>query len=147
MLKESLIELFERDLLKLKEEISLYEDEDAIWAVSGAIRNSAGNLCLHLTGNLNHFIGAALGNTGYVRDRESEFTQKNVSRSQLVSRIDETIGVVRQALSAMPAEDFDKDFPLPKHDKIVKTGYMLLHLLTHLNYHLGQVNYHRRLIS
>lgn len=146
MLQESLLEIFERDLNKLKDEINLYRDENSLWIVKKEISNSAGNLCLHLIGNLNHFIGATLGNTGYVRNRENEFAAKNILRKDLISEIEKTIEVVFNTLNKLSAEDFEKDFPVQKHDKIVKTDFMLLHLLTHFNYHLGQINYHRRLI-
>lgn len=146
MLKESLLKIFERDLYKLKDEISLYKDEKSLWIVKNEISNSAGNLCLHLVGNLNHFIGTALGKTGYVRNRENEFAAKNISREELVIEIEKTILVVTKTLNNLSSEDFDKDFPVQKHGEIVKTDFMLLHLLTHFNYHLGQINYHRRLI-
>ena len=145
MLKESLLEIFERDLNKLKDEISLYKDENSLWIVKKEISNSAGNLCLHLMGNLNHFIGAVIGETGYVRDRENEFTAKNVSAKVLINYIENTIEIVKHTLENLSSEDLEKDFPQQKHSKIVKTDFMLLHLLTHFNYHLGQINYHRRL--
>lgn len=146
MLKESLLQIFERDLNKLKDEISFYKDEKSLWIVKNEISNSAGNLCLHLVGNLNHFIGTVLGNTGYVRNRENEFAAKNISREELVIEIEKTILVVTKTLNNLSSEDFEKDFPVQKHGEIVKTDFMLLHLLTHFNYHLGQINYHRRLI-
>lgn len=146
MLKESLLEIFERDLNKLKDEISLYKDENSLWIVKKEISNSAGNLCLHLIGNLNHFIGTALGNTGYVRNREDEFAAKNISRKELIIEIEKTIEVVSGTLKKLSVEDFEKDFPIQMHSKIVKTDFMLLHILTHFNYHLGQINYHRRMI-
>jgi uncharacterized damage-inducible protein DinB len=146
LLKESLVEIFERDLKKLKDELSLYKDEKSLWIVKNEISNSAGNLCLHLMGNLNHFIGATLGNSGYVRNRENEFSAKNIPAKDLINDIDNTIRIVKQTLEQLSIEDFEKDFPVQKHDKIVKTDSMLLHLLTHFNYHLGQINYHRRLI-
>ncbi len=147
MLKESLLEIFERDLRKLSEEINLYRDETTLWMVENSINNSAGNICLHLVGNLNHFIGAALGNSGYIRDRDSEFSLKNIPKKELIVDIEKTIVVVNKTLQSLSENDFTKDFPLEKHGKIVKTDYMLLHLLTHFNYHLGQLNYHRRLLS
>jgi uncharacterized damage-inducible protein DinB len=146
MRKGSLLEIFERDLNKLKNEISLYKDENSLWIVKKEISNSAGNLCLHLIGNLNHFIGAILGKTGYERNRENEFAAKNISSIKLISEIEKTIEVVCNTLNKLSAEDFEKDFPVQKHEKTVKTDFMLLHLLTHFNYHLGQINYHRRLI-
>jgi hypothetical protein len=147
MLRIVLAEIFERDLNKLKEEISLYVDEDDLWEVKDGILNSAGNLCLHLLGNLNHFIGATLGSTGYIRDRDSEFASKNIPRKEMVAEIEKLIEVVKATFGRMKDEDMEKDYPLEKHGEIVKTDYMLLHLLTHFNYHLGQVNYHRRLIA
>jgi hypothetical protein len=111
MLKESLLEIFERDLNKLKDEIGLYKDENSLWIVIKDISNSAGNLCLHLIGNLNHFIGATLGNSGYERNRESEFSLKNVPRKKLISDIEKTIEVVIKTIQNLSVEDFEKDFP------------------------------------
>ncbi len=147
MLKEALIEIYERDLNKLKDEINSYADEDKLWIVNAEISNSAGNLCLHLIGNLNHFIGTTLGKTDYVRNRDGEFASKNVSRRELINDIEKTIETVNVALNNLTDEDFDGNFPVEKHGETVKMDFMLLHLLTHLNYHLGQINYHRRLIS
>ena len=147
MLHQTLPELYERDLLKLKEEVNLYRNETDLWLVKNEISNSAGNLCLHLIGNLNHFIGATLGNSGYVRTREVEFSSKNIPIQKLNAEVDEVIKVVMNTLQKLSAADYEKDFPLLKHDKVVSTEQMLLHLLTHLSYHLGQINYHRRLIG
>lgn len=147
MIKEALAEIFERDLLKLREEISLYKNEDNLWITEKHISNSAGNLALHLIGNLNHFIGATLGNTGYVRQRDKEFSDKNIPLVELLEALDNTANIVKQTLIHLPEEDLDKNFPLDKHGQTVKTDFMLLHLLAHLEYHLGQINYHRRLIE
>lgn len=145
MLKEALLEIFERELDKLAVEINSYADESKLWTTGGEISNSAGNLCLHLLGNLNHFVGATLGDTGYARNRDAEFSSKNVSRQDLIENIEKTKAVVLETLNKLPPERFEENFPLEKHDKAVKTDFMLLHLLTHFNYHLGQINYHRRL--
>lgn len=147
MLKEALVEIFERDLNKLKDEVNLYTDESKLWIVKAEISNSAGNLCQHLLGNLNHFVGALIGNSGYERDRPSEFNSKNASRSDLIEDIEKTIDVVKSSLNGISNEDFEKNFPVQKHEETVKTDFMLLHLLTHFNYHLGQINYHRRLLQ
>ena len=147
MVIESLLEIFERDLNKLKDEISLYKDEKSLWIVKKEISNSAGNLCLHLIGNLNHFVGAELGQTGYIRNRENEFAAKNTSAKVLINYIENTIEIVKHTLENLSEEDLAKDFPQQKVGKVVKTDFMLLHLITHFNYHLGQINYHRRLIS
>jgi uncharacterized damage-inducible protein DinB len=147
MLVDVLLEIFERDLLKLKEEIEAYKHENDLWIVQKDISNSAGNLCLHLIGNLNHFIGATLGNTGYVRDRDKEFSSKNIPRAEMTEALDKTIVIVKDTLQKLSASDLEKDFPLEKHGRIVTTEHMLVHLLAHLSYHLGQVNYHRRLAA
>ncbi len=147
MIKASLLEFFERDLIKLKEEINLYKEESTLWILKGDILNTPGNLCLHLTGNLKHFIGATLGNTGYVRDRDSEFALKNIPRKDLIADIDNTIKIVIDTINKIPDADFEKTFPLEKHGKIISTENMLIHLFGHLNYHLGQINYHRRLVQ
>ena len=147
MLKETLNELFDRDLQKLKTEINLYKDENNLWIVKEGISNSAGNLCLHLIGNLNHFIGAALGQTGYVRHRDDEFTLKNILRDDLLLNIENCILILNSTFSKLTEADLEKDFPLEKHGSIVSTTHMLLHLFGHLSYHLGQINYHRRLLD
>ncbi len=147
MFNQMLITLYTRDLNKLKDELNAYADEATIWATAEGISNPTGNLCLHLVGNLNHFIGATLGNTGYVRERDKEFSLTNIERSELIAAIDSTIAVVSNTLNKLTEQDFDRDFPLEviKGDK--STRFMLMHLLAHLDYHLGQVNYHRRLIG
>lgn len=147
MIKNTLLELFERDIQKLKTEINLYSDEDNLWVVQEGINNSAGNLCLHLVGNLNHFIGATLGNTGYVRHRDDEFSLKNIPRQDLITNIDNCLLIVNGTFSKLTEAELEKDFPLEKHGTIVSTTHMLLHLFGHLSYHLGQINYHRRLIE
>ena len=147
MLKEILIEIFERDLQKLITEINLYKDEDNLWLVKEGISNSAGNLCLHLVGNLNHFIGATLGKTGYVRHRDDEFSLKNILRQDLLLNIENCVLIVKNTLKNLPDGELEKDFPLEVFGRTVRTDFMLVHLTTHLAYHLGQINYHRRLLD
>ncbi len=147
MLKEILTSLFERDLRKLIDEINLYKDENKLWEIAPGISNSAGNLCLHLIGNLSHFIGATLGHTGYVRHRDDEFALKNIPRQDLLMNIENTILIVKKTLAELNDEELEKDFPLEVMGKIFKTDFFLVHLATHLSYHLGQINYHRRLID
>jgi len=146
-MKDALIEIYGRDILKLRDEVNAYKDPRSLWLTAGNISNSAGNLCLHLVGNLNHFIGAVLGNSGYIRKRDEEFALKNVPVNELIYKIEKTRDVVISTLTAMPEESLGLDFPEQKHDKVLRTDFMLLHLLAHLNYHLGQVNYHRRLLE
>lgn len=147
MLNKILLELYERDLGKLKTEIEQFPDDADLWTTSGGIKNSAGNLCLHLTGNLNHFIGAILGDSGYVRDRGAEFARKHVSRRELLSEIETTSAVLRKTLGQLTDKDFAKPYPIDVFGHPMTTGYFLTHLTTHFNYHLGQINYHRRLLA
>lgn len=147
MLQEILRSLFKRDLTKLKEEIETYRTESMIWAVDAEIANSGGNLCLHLVGNLNTYIGAIIGNTGYIRQRDLEFSLKDIPRHELVQKIEGTIVMIDQVMSNFKTEQFDDEYPLEVLGGKMTTGYFLVHLATHLSYHLGQVNYHRRLLD
>jgi hypothetical protein len=139
--------LFSRDLHTLKKEIELYQDERKIWHTERNIANSAGNLCLHLIGNLNTFIGKEFGGINYVRNREHEFSLKNIPRSELLTRVEETTRIVENALARLTDEDLKKEYPVLVFDKKTSTEYFLTHLTTHLAYHLGQINYHRRLLD
>ena len=139
--------LYERELKKLKEELNLYHNQEDLWKIAPGTTNSAGNLILHLAGNLRHFIGAELGNTGYVRQRELEFSEKNVAKEDLDALIDVTIKEVNNTLSNLDPAILNKDFPKEIGGVKRDTTFVMLHLLGHLNYHLGQVNYHRRFIS
>ena len=139
--------LFDRDIILVQKEIGLYRDEASIWRVDGAISNSAGNLCLHLVGNLNTYIGNALGGTKYVRQRDLEFSAKNVPREQLLQMLEQTRTTVQEALAATAEERLPELFPIIIREEETATGYTLIHLAMHLNYHLGQINYHRRLLD
>lgn len=147
MLTKTLKSLFSRDLKKLRKEIELYQSEKALWVTDKGINNSGGNLCLHLVGNLNAYIGDALGKSGYVRHRDLEFSLKDVPRSGLLNQIDDTIRTVEEVLENLGDEDLQLEFPILVLEQRTSTEYFLVHLATHLSYHLGQVNYHRRLLD
>lgn len=150
MEKEFLIsigKIIERDLNKLEEEIRLYPSEESIWFIAGEIKNSGGNLCLHLCGNLQHFIGAILGKTGYVRNRENEFSTKGISKSTLLSEIQKTKEAVQSTLEKMNTQILLKDYPIAVFNYTMTIQHFLIHLTAHLEYHLGQINYHRRLMN
>jgi Protein of unknown function (DUF1572) len=147
MIIETLKTLFRRDLEKLRAEIELYRDESVIWKIDKGISNSGGNLCLHLLGNLNAYIGVGLAKTNYVRQRDLEFSLKNIPRQELIQKIQATMLVVEAGLNALEQDQMEKNFPVIIWDKPTGMEYTLVHLLTHLNYHLGQVNYHRRLLE
>lgn len=139
-------DLYVRDLSKLREEINLYENEDDLWLTEGEIKNSGGNLALHLTGNLQHFVGHILSGTNYVRQRDFEFNGR-VSKVELVEQVDTTIDVIKSFFDSASEESYTKDYPLEVFGHKMTCFYFLSHFLGHLNYHLGQVNYHRRILS
>ncbi|QBN19293.1 DUF1572 family protein [Flavobacterium nackdongense] len=147
MLIETLKSIFNRDLLRLKSEINLYKDESNLWIVEDNIANSAGNLCLHLIGNLNTYIGAAFGKTNYIRNRELEFSLKNRSKKELIDQIDSTILTVEMSLNTITEEQLINEHEILVFDKKTTLEFLLVHLTTHLTYHLGQINYHRRLLD
>jgi len=136
-----------RDLDKLEKEITLYPSPSTIWAVRGEIINPAGNLCLHLCGNLQYYIGTVLGNTGYERHRDKEFSLKDIPVEDLILQIRATKEVIRKVLPLLDTRILEADYPVVVYDGPMNTQYFLIHLAGHLNYHLGQVNYHRRLVS
>jgi len=143
----SIDKLIERDLNKLEEEIKLYSSEESIWKIDKEIKNSAGNLCLHLCGNLQHFIGAILGKTGYVRNRENEFAAKGISRAKLIAEIQQTKKAVKSTLQGLDTSVLQEEYSIQVFGNPMTNMYFLIHLSSHLDYHLGQINYHRRLLS
>ena len=144
---ESLNKVMQRNLQQLKKEMSAYANEKDLWLMAGEIPNSAGNLCLHLCGNLQHFIGAVLGNSSYIRQREAEFSTKDVPVDELLSLIDTTMEVVSKTLNNLDTEILVKDYPEKVFTSPVTIEYFLIHLASHLGYHVGQINYHRRLLA
>jgi uncharacterized damage-inducible protein DinB len=147
MLNATLIQLYSRDLDKLRAEIGMYSNEADLWKTGGEITNSGGNLTLHLIGNLKHFIGAVLGNSGFVRDRDAEFSTGGVSRDELLAEIDVASTIVKSTLEKLTDEDLAKTYPIEVFGHPMTSEFFLVHLTTHLNYHLGQINYHRRLLT
>jgi len=147
MLTQTLIQLFNRDLDKLIEEINLYNDESNLWLTTEAASNCSGNLCLHIAGNLNAFVGAELGKTGYIRQRDKEFSLKDIPRATMIAQIEEVKAIVENTLSKLTATDLQQEYPLQVFKRPMTTEYFLVHLATHLSYHLGQINYHRRLLD
>lgn len=137
----------QRHLQQLSDEISAYNIESDIWKIEGKIANTAGNLCLHLCGNLLHFIGTTLGNSGYKRDREAEFATKDVPVNELLELIDKTKDEMARTLKSLDEASLLKEYPIQVLGEPVTTEYFLIHLTSHLGYHLGQINYHRRILE
>jgi uncharacterized damage-inducible protein DinB len=136
-----------RDLASLQKEIAAYPDDNSLWATLPGTGNSGGNLALHVAGNLRHFVGALIGKSGYIRERDLEFSTKNLSREQVIEILDQCTREVQSALEACDESILKTDFPAEIKGTDRQTGAILMHLMAHLNYHLGQINYHRRILG
>ena len=147
MTNQELSELYERDLRKLIEEIKLFKTEDDIWKVSGSIKNTSGNLALHIIGSLNFHIGTTLADTGYIRHRELEFTDKRIERKIIVEQLEELIPMIINTLGQLTLEQMESPFPRFFDKENATKSYVLTQMLLHINYHLGQVNYLRRMLE
>ena len=147
MMKEILLEIFDRDINKLKNEIELYKNEHKLWIIEKDIKNSGGNLALHVVGNLKHFMGNILGGIKYNRDRDGEFSKKNIPAKELIKEIDETKDAVIKTIQSLDEKEYEKIYPLDVFNKKMTNIFFLTHLANHLNYHLGQINYHRRILD
>ena len=135
-----------RELDTFKQQISAFPDDAGPWAARPGITNTSGTLALHCAGNLQHFIGARLCGTGYVRDRDFEFARRDVPRSEILAELDRAAAAVR-LLQDRSDSDLPAVFPDPFGGKQVNTDAILVQLAVHLSYHLGQADYHRRLTT
>jgi hypothetical protein len=139
--------LFEKHLDQLIEEINAYKKEENLWLVIGGIKNSPGNLALHICGNLNHYIGATLMHTDYERKRDNEFSDKGVSREELIKKISDTKAMVSEFFTKTDVEILFTVYPKDYYGEHKDIGYVTSILIAHLAYHIGQINYHRRLLD
>jgi hypothetical protein len=142
-----LASLFRRDLTRLGQEIAAFPSDDALWQVLPGVTNPAGNLALHLEGNLREYVGRQLGNRPYSRNRPLEFSAKGISREGLGTRISELQRTIPAVVEALSAEQMESEYPETVLDAAMPTGQFLMHLYGHLNWHLGQINYLRRLVT
>jgi len=143
-MNEILASFWERDIRTLIGEINQFKSEENLWKIHGSIKNSAGNLALHIAGGSNFLIGTTLANTGYVRNRDLEFAQKGVPQKDLIAGLEALIPMIGQTVRSI---DLEAAYPRMFDNKQVTNGYLLVILLTHLSYHTGQVNYLRRMID
>jgi uncharacterized damage-inducible protein DinB len=139
--------ILDRDLRGLRRELEAYPDDRAIWAVFPGLPNAAGTLTLHICGNLQHYVGAMLGGTGYRRDRPAEFARRDVPRPELLREIERARAAVRSTLERLDAAELDREYPEPFSGVCIRTGELLVHLCAHLTYHLGQLDVHRRIAT
>jgi hypothetical protein len=146
MQTQTLKQLYNFEIENLAKEINLYSNSKNLWITKENISNSGGNLALHIIGNLNHFIGATLLQTNYVRNREAEFADKNISKDILLEQLKNAQEIVNQAFDKMTEENLLKTYPYDFMGSNT-TGFYITRFLCHLSYHLGQINYHRRLLD
>lgn len=144
MLNRTLANFYERDIRKMIDEINLFKSELNLWKVHGSVKNPAGNLALHIIGGMNHLFGAVLAKNGYVRNRPEEFSRRGIERTSIVAQLEELIALVKGTVKVV---DLDEEYPIPFDDAQRTNGYVIVQLLAHLNYHLGQVNYLRRVLE
>jgi uncharacterized damage-inducible protein DinB len=140
-------EVYEKYLQMCIADISAFTNEADIWKIAPGISNSAGNLALHIAGNLNLFVGNILGNTGYIRDRDAEFNSKDIPQQQLIQLLESTSAMMNRVLGNLSDEQLQQPYPIDKFGADKTNAFALTYLLAHLAYHQGQVNYHRRLLN
>jgi hypothetical protein len=138
--------LFRRDLAAMAREIRAYPDDDLPWRAVLGLSNAGGNLALHVAGNLQHFVGAVLGHTGYVRDRAREFAARGLPRSEVVAQLVAATAAIETTLPRLTDADLAGEYPISIAEQRVATGDLLVHLAVHAGYHLGQLDYHRRAV-
>jgi hypothetical protein len=136
-----------RELEGFKREIALFPDDTSLWRTVPGIGNSAGNLALHVAGNLRYFIGSVLGGTGYVRDRDTEFSRRAGSRAEIDAELDDAIRVVENVVPSLSHLKLDAPFPERMMGLSFRTSMFLLHLSGHAAFHLGQAGYLRRALT
>ena len=139
--------ILNRDLKRLSTEISAFEKEENLWKTTGNISNSAGNLAIHIIGNLNYYVGTKIGDTGYERDRPAEFSMKNIPREQILNQIEETRDIISSVLKNLDDTRLNEEFPEALFGHPMTVGFFLIHLSGHLMYHIGQINYLRRVLE
>ena len=146
-MKDWITNVITRELKALRREIESYPTERDLWEIPPGVANPGGNLALHLAGNLQYFIGNVLGKNGYVRNRDAEFADRDVPREELLREIDNAIAAVELGMSRVSEADLAKPYPEKVGGVNSSTGAFLAHFATHLAYHLGQVDYHRRIMT
>jgi uncharacterized damage-inducible protein DinB len=136
-----------RELEAFAREVELFPDDERLWRTLPGVANSAGNLALHVCGNLRHFVGAVLGASGYVRNREAEFKARSGSRAEVARELRETARTVADCLARLPREALERPYPEPVASLQLPCGRFLMHLAVHLGFHLGQAGYLRRIVT
>ena len=136
-----------RELRTLERELNAYQSDDQVWLLPDGLPNSGGTLILHIAGNLRHFVGAVLGGSSYVRDRDAEFQRRGVPRAELIDELHRADSAVQETLGRLDPAMLQEPFPLPVGNRRLNTGDFMTHLATHLAYHAGQIDFHRRIVT
>jgi len=139
--------LFLRELATFRREVELFPDDDTLWRTVPGVTNSAGNLALHIAGNLRHFVGAVLGKTGYVRNRDAEFGTREGSRDMVSKTLAAAEAEVAATFAKLDDAAMAAPFPAPPKGVEVTTQRWLIHLVSHAGFHLGQAGYLRRILT
>lgn len=147
MLAPELAALFSRDITRLIQQLQAFPDTATLWKTVPGVTNSAGNLALHLEGNLREYIGRQLGEVDYTRDRAAEFGRKDVAQAELVARLEAVRNTVPPIIAGLSASVMAANFPEEMFGGPISTRQFLIHLLGHLSYHLGQIDYLRRVLT
>jgi uncharacterized damage-inducible protein DinB len=146
-IQSELAAVFRRDLTKVVQQLQAFPDGPVLWQLAPGVTNSAGNLALHLEGNLREFIGRQLGAVAYQRRREQEFASKGVRANELITRLEDVAELIPRVVASLSDEALAAPYPSQIVGGYASTQQFLLHLLGHLNYHLGQIDYLRRFLT
>ena len=146
-MSEEVRRLLARELAAFEREVLMFPDDESLFRTLPGVTNSAGNLALHVCGNLKHFVGAVLGETGYARNREAEFAARSGRREDVARELRETREVVSATLARLPKEALERTYPKPVGELTLPCGLFLVHLAVHLGFHLGQAGYLRRAVT
>lgn len=136
-----------RELETFRQEVRSFPDDATLWQAPAGVTNPAGTLALHVAGNLRHFVGAVLGNTGYVRNRDHEFAARGLPREELLAALDAASAEVGDTLTRLDPGVLDQPYPQAVGGATLGTRRFLLHLAAHLAWHLGQAGYLRRIVT
>jgi hypothetical protein len=139
--------LYTRDLTRLIQELQAFPDTASVWKTAPGVSNAAGTLALHLEGGLRHFIGFRIGKIEYKRDRPLEFSARGVELKELIARLEAVKASIPTVIAALTDAELDAIDPSNGTDKPMTTRQWLVHLYGHLGYHLGQVDYLRRVVT
>jgi hypothetical protein len=147
MLSNELAALYARDLARLRQELRAFPDTASVWKTAPGVTNAAGTLALHLEGNLREYIGRQLGHIAYTRQRPVEFSARGVEQAELIARLEEVHEMVPRVVGSLSHGQLDATYPEPFHGQPITTRQFLIHLNGHLSYHLGQIDYLRRVVT